>query len=432
MVPPQSEALAEALALPPPQTGIARLAEALAAGQNCVMVWAGPAPALAAALSEGTAPGAALEGWQAAAQSLLDLHRRHRRRLLLLSEAALSSDDPATLAQMQARLGLDRPLTSDTQAREAAAEEGAAAGLTGLLAELAAPALEELRPLLARLEAASLYCPRPVLEAGRLDRAGHWLALLRARQDLLADQVRLDRAEADLAAAEARAAEAKAELERLRGEQAATRDETGAERALLHDQIRLMGQASEAEGAARRQDLNRQAREAGARAAFDAERAALQTRAAQAEADLAALRKDHAEALDRTAPCDTERALLREQIRLMGQASGAEEAERAAILAELVQRRAAAAQADQAVSRALTEARLAAEARARAEDDLAGTRAEAERLAQDLAQIHGALIARENELTELRAWAEAILASTSWKVTAPLRRASLMLGRHRG
>lgn len=409
--PRSAEALAGALGgdLSPQAADDAALAALLEAGEPCAVIWADPAPALAAALADGRSPQQALADWQEAARGLLGLYRRHRRRLLLLPEAALASDDPETLAQLRARLGLDRPPAIPAPA------EGEQAELTGLLARLAVRALEDLRPTLAELEAGSLYCPRPVLDAERLDRAGHWLSMQREKQVLLIDQLRLGQA---------------------------CDDET------LRDLDR--------------QAATERAREAETRTALETELAEARARAARAEAELAQLRKEQAETAARLAATgqdaalrETERDLLRDQVRLMTQALDADEAERFATLTELEQRRAAAQQADRALSRALAETRTAAEARSRAEAELtklrldAGrlrleaeqldeTRAHADRMAADLARIHETLIARENtlaeregELEELRTWSEAVFASNSWKITAPLRRASLMLGRHR-
>ena len=205
---PQSAvSLAHALGLEVATPGDdAALAAALEGGKDCVVVWSDPSPTLAAALAEGGSPQAVLADWQAQAQGLLDLQRRHRRQLVLLSEAALSSDDPKTLAQLRDRLGLDAAV-----APAAPAADGLAA-LTGLLAALTVRELDMLRPVLAELEAASLYCPRPTLSPERLENAARWLAHDRTRLALMADQIRL------MSDALADAGKAREERDRLAGD----------------------------------------------------------------------------------------------------------------------------------------------------------------------------------------------------------------------
>lgn len=273
------------------------LEAALATGRFCAVIWADPASVLAEALAQGTSPRQALTDWQDAAGSLLRLYRRNRRQLVLLSEAALSSSDPETLAQLQARLGIKRPPAPPVPAPTGLAN------LAGLLAESVVCTLEQLRPLLAELEASSIHCPRPASSPERLEQAGEWLMHQRS------------------------------------------------ERSLLQDQIRLLDQA-------------------------------LVSREAERAATLAELEQSRAEARSRT---EAELLKLRDECD-----------------------------------------RLRQDTR-----QLAETRAHAKRQADDLARSREALVARERELADLHAWNQAIFASNSWKVTAPLRKISLMLGRHK-
>lgn len=251
------------------------LAAALDSGKSCLVVWADPSVELAAALAQNGSAQAVLTAWRTQAEGLLDLQRRHRRQMMLVSESALSSDDPETRAQLKDRLGLERPVGSPPPAEEDVA------GLTMLLARLTLGKMEALRPLLSELEAASLYCPRADFVLDLVDEAAQRLAHNRERQDLMGDQ------------------------------------------------IRLMAEAL--------------------------------SNAEKTDAALAEAGRDR----DSTA----------------GE---------------------------------LAKARKALNAREK-----------------DLAEMHRKLIARENDLAALRRWKEEVFASNSWKVTAPLRRVSQMLGRHR-
>jgi chromosome segregation ATPase len=485
---------------------------------------------LAVALASGQPPGPVLETWQETAGALLALFRRNRRRLVLLSEAALASDDPETRAQLHDRLGL-----SGGPGLPAAPARTTGEDLPRLLAWLAVPQLDQLRPLLSELEASSIFCPRPAFDPARLEGAGLRLSQDHERQSLLTDQLRLDQRarETDLTeirrqsqAAETRNKELAAQNETLRSkidaqqkqiaqlQQQATaltaeRDRNSAEvktlktglaesqeqvaelqkqaTALTAERDRNADQAQTlqtrlAEGQKQIAELQKQATALTAErdrngaefkarqtaleesqkqiaelqkqaAALTAERdrnsvevKTLQTRLAEGQNQIAELQK---QATMLTAERDRqgteETGLLRDQIRFMRQALDALAQERDSKQSELAE---LALNSDRAVSKALAEARMAAEARARAEAELAEaygerdrlyyeaeqleeTRAHVDRMAEDLATLHATLIARENDLAEMRSSAAAILTSNSWKVTAPLRRVSLMLGRHR-
>ena len=504
------------------------LAAALEAGKPCAAIWHDPSDMLAEALASGQPPGPVLETWQETAGALLALFRRNRRRLVLLSEAALASDDPETRAQLHDRLGL-----SGGPGLPAARTTGE--DLPRLLAWLAVPQLDQLRPLLSELEASSIFCPRPAFDPARLEGAGLRLSQDHERQSLLTDQLRLDQRtrETDLTeirrqsqAAETRNKELAAQNETLRSkidaqqkriaqlQQQATaltteRDRNSAEVKTLQSglaesreqvaelrkqataltaerdrnadeaqilQTRLAecqkqiaelqkqataltaerdGKGTEAKALQSRlaeyqkqvAELQKQATALTAeRDRNAAEAKTLQTRLAERQKQIAELQK---QATARTAERDRqgteETGLLRDQIRFMQQALDALAQERDSKQSELAE---LALNSDRAVSKALAEARMAAEARARAEAELSEaygerdrlyreaeqleeTRAHVDRMAADLATLHATLIARENDLAEMRSSAAAILTSNSWKVTAPLRRVSLMLGRHR-
>ncbi|GEM_PF-4492541 len=383
--------LAQALNLEVAQQGdYATLATALALGAPIAVIWADPAVSLTAALADGGSPSDALAEWTSKAQVLLGLHRRHRRQLLLLSEAALASDDPLTVAQLRDRLGVEKVFLPVTEARDSWN------AFAKMLASLAVRELDSLRMPLAELEAGSIYVPRPALAPERLDEVGQWLLGDRQRHDLLAEQARLDQTalEKALAACDREA------VDRIAAERAA------AESRALAD---------------------------GATAASDALRAKLK----QSEETLAALTQAKLQN-------DQERTLLHDQIRLMSQAlADAEEG-----LTELKTLRIAATQESPKNSRAYVEVQTANDARARAETELANAltefhrlRLDTEQLAEtrehldlmshDLARIHETLIDRENDLAGLRALHSKVSIANFWKFAAPIRRVSRLIGRHR-
>lgn len=263
------------------------LARSLAEGHPCAVIWHDPVVPMAGALAAGTPLGPVLEMWRAQALGLLDLIRRNRRRLVSLSEPALTSADPRTRAQLQDRLGLSDDFRVPA---DAVKEDG---DLFEILSKLTVPVLDHMRPLLSELEASSIYCPRATFEMGELEQAVH----------------------------------------RLARDQSRATDEAG----LLRDQIRFMQQGLDDAGA-------QSAREKGK---LEAEVAELRTSLQKANKDVS----------------------------------------------------------------------KAADAKARVEAELGA--------------MHEALIARENELAGLRGATDEIFASNSWKVTAPLRRFSLLMGRHR-
>lgn len=129
-----------------------------------------------------------------------------------------------------------------------------------------------------------------------------------------------------------------------------------------------------------------------------------------------------------------ETALLRDQLALMqgvleelqAATAGCATAEETAAL------QTALATAEQNTARALAEARAAAEARLEVEADLAEARAGLEGSGAALAAAQAEIEGLRRELEDCRAHEAAIYRSHSWRVTAPLRRVSLFLGRHRG
>lgn len=247
-------------------------------------------------------------------------------------------------------------------------EAPAAPCLTGILARLAAPRCAEWRDLQEELRASSLDTPEPALTGADLEAVAAELADWRA-------------------------------------------------------------QATQAEALRGRLDAGQRALDAAL-----AERAALR----RAVGDLLA---ETREAAGGRAGEGTEVVLLREQLALVqgvledmqaARAEGATAEETAALQTAL-------AAAERNTARALAEARAAAEARLQVEAglaeaqagleaagaELAGARAEIEDLRRDLETAR-------QELDDRRAHEAAIYHSHSWRLTAPLRRVSLLLGRHRG
>lgn len=402
------------------------LAAALEAGKPCAAIWRDPSDMLAEALASGQAPGPVLETWQETAGALLALFRRNRRRLVLLSEAALASDDPETRAQLHDRLGL-----SGGPGLPAAPARTTGEDLPRLLAWLAVPQLDQLRPLLSELEASSIFCPRPAFDPARPEGAGLRLSQDHERQSLLTDQLRLDQ----------RARETDLTEIRRQSQAAETRNK---ELAAQNETLRSKIDAQQKQIAQLQQQATALTAE---RDRKNVEVKTLQTRLAEGQKQIAQLQKQATVlTADRDRQGTEKTGLLRDQIRFMQQALDALAQERDSKQSELAE---LALNSDRAVSKALAEARMAAEARARAEAELSEaygerdrlyreaeqleeTRAHVDRMAADLATLHATLIARENDLAEMRSSAAAILTSNSWKVTAPLRRVSLMLGRHRG
>lgn len=160
------------------------LGKALQAGKPCAVIWSRPEAALAGALAAGLALGPVLTQWQEQATGLLDLYRHNRRRLVLLSDRTLTTTDPLARTQLRERLGLKEDFS--VQPAATGADDPAT-----LLAVLAVPQLDELRPLLTELEAGSILCAPPGINAACLERAGALLAQDLEKQALLADQTGL-------------------------------------------------------------------------------------------------------------------------------------------------------------------------------------------------------------------------------------------------
>lgn len=407
----------------------AALVGALADGKSCAAIWRHPSDMVAEALASGQPLAAALEDWQETARGLLAVFRRNRRQLVLLSEAALVSTDPETRAQLQHRLGL----TGDFRLPAAGPGDE---DVFGLLALLAVPQIDELRPLINELEASSLYCPHSLFDPIRLERAGRQLAQGIESQRLLAEQGHLDQQarEADLAEISRLTREAEdrnselatrnaglssqleaqvQQIAMLQQQNAAlTADRDGQSRAVKTLESQLADRKKEAEQlgsqiAALTAERDRQSAEARTVQTRLDDR---QKQAEQLGAQIAALTAER----DRNA---VETTLLRDQIRLMQEALDGDVAQqRDRKLAEMDE---LARNSERAVSKALADARTAAAARTRAETRLAEalterdhlrreaeqleeTRAHVDRMAADLAALHAAVVARDTDLAAMR------------------------------
>lgn len=342
------------------------LAEALKAGRSCAVIWREPSDMLAEAMASAEPLSAALERWQGMASGLLAVFRRNRRNLVLLSRNALGSADPETRAQLRVRLGL----TGDLPPPKADAG-GNGEDLFHLLASLAVPQFDQLRPLLAELEASSLASPRTEFDLLRLERAGLRLTQDVEGQRLLEEQVRLENLarEANLAENRRLAQEAEARISEPVAESRSLRS-------LNDDLKKVIGQLRH---------------------------------------DVGALTDDRDRSVEET-------ALLRDQILLMQHAMDEVARQRDAKFGEMDE---LTRNTDRAVSKALADARSAAQARARAEammaeafgerdqlrreaEQLEETRTHVDRMASDLSAVHAALIDRENDLAELKASTGAI------------------------
>ncbi|WP_212525611.1 hypothetical protein [Actibacterium sp. MT2.3-13A] len=129
-----------------------------AAGEGPVIVpVTAPARALAAALATGQPPRQALEAWKGQAEALLAAWRPARRRVVLMDAAELARGNAASLAVLEARLGLQIPRP------EPAEDAGDGQPRPGLMLLLAMAVLRSdpaAEALLGRLEAV-LHGPRP-------------------------------------------------------------------------------------------------------------------------------------------------------------------------------------------------------------------------------------------------------------------------------
>lgn len=143
----------------------------------CAVIWRDPANALAAALEADQPLGPLLARWQEVADGLLAIFRSNSHRMILLSEIALRSDDPQTRAEVTERLQLASP--------PAPISSHPKNDLPYLLAEFAVRQLDPLSTRLSELEAASIFCPRPVFGLAQLERASYQVRLMQQAMDTL-------------------------------------------------------------------------------------------------------------------------------------------------------------------------------------------------------------------------------------------------------
>lgn len=365
--------------------------QALAEGRLCLLIWQSPRQALAAAIAAGLPPSQAIAEWQGTAEDILDLFRRNRRRMVLVDSDLLHAAGPAETGdaadlrdRLAQRLGLDALPVLPAQTTEAP--------VTDLVAGLAPLALAQIQDVLAELQASSLALPPCPLPLDVLDRAMQSLTDAGRQQAqeraLLMEQIR----QSDSALQSA--AEARAEAEQLRRQlqqmQAAVDQLAAAEKTALADLARHQGD------------------ETRARTEIDLLKAQIRHMQAPMEETLVALQRAEAE-------CD----------RLQKAQNVAE----------------------QALSRALAEARREAEARGQAERDLQDLRQQLEAreqqsrdlqqqlhdrdatLARETGALHHRIAELEGEQAHLRAEVARIMSSASIRVTEPMRALRRWLGR---
>lgn len=396
---------------------------ALLSGERVVLLWQTPARRLARALAAGHSAAAALADWTAEAGDLLALFRRNRRRITLLALDTMSV--PGGAERMASRLNLRRtPLVLP----QAEGPEPA-----DILAMLAVRGEAVVASLEAELRAGSADAPPqadgPALLVAMAD------ALRTLERDAQAAWSRETAAAARAAALEEDRIAARTEIDQLRQNLSeamldlrAERQRTGAreEVALLRDQLTLVqglietmrtGMAeSERAGLIAERDAARAANvQLGAELQrLGSESDALAEALSTTKAELSTLEDEHAAARAET---DLLRMTLSEALERLeverGQAGTKEEV--TLLRGQLV-----------LVQGLIENMRtgLAEAERAQLTGELDAIRAEAGHLR---AELHHASRERDAHAAQIAA----LYASNSWRVTAPLRRVSLMLGRHR-
>lgn len=467
---------------------------ALAKGENCAIVWQRPQTALALALSSGESHATALLRWQDMAQDVLGLYRKHRRHLLLIAEDALTHADETCRSALDLRLGWKRPahaqsfgaedeaitlfahmaiahmpelqpLTATLEASSIAPVSDVAPSAwidktaTALRAQQdllnaskpLAQTVADLQDRLTGNEAETARLRTQLSQEQSSQRKTHEEAVATAQKvaslqaDLTAQemaqtrlQMQLKQAQEALQKAHDETASAAQEAEALRQELTTTLTERDklqrhlsdhtAETTLLRDQL------------SQEQNLHHKLRQDATMATQEAE--ALRAQLKTQDQKVADLQRQIAQTQEECALLHTHLALQQEDA-LRCDTSAHEQAtqqakEAADLQSELLS-------VDTALTKAVAEAQQAEDAKQRAEAELSDLRATCDRLqhelaqltlaqqqmAQEAAQLRDMTSAQAAELTALRQLEAAIYASTSWRTTAPLRRLSRLLGRHR-
>ena len=365
-------------------------------------------PALAAAMAQRVAPSGALAAWMQATEAALALVRRHRRRITVVDPSFLVGQANHVLAAVAARLGLEvRPATEHETAAGDAAAMQAASGENPVLTALAQIALSE------SAGAQSLESELEALMPGGPDHPDDRPADL-ADQAFATHLALATDAEAARNLLAARLPALAAELQAL-----------ASERDLLLEQVTQMQQAlvqSDAGATALAQQLE------DARAQAAAEQAGLQAGLAAATTQAARLPALTAE----LKTLASERDLLLEQITQMQQALVQSDAGVTALAQQLEDARAQAATGIRAaeIEQGAREAVLGNEilrlgmVRSELLDRLETLQSAT---AQQLAQRDTEMASTREALADLRRELDAVYASRSWRVTAPIRRVRLAL-----
>jgi len=375
------------------------------AGQPCVVVWAGLDAHLAEhlAIPQGADAGeaqvvaAALAAWQEWAEALLAAFARARRRVVLLPAAAVLAAPGGVAAALAARLGLPATGLSAAPAAPAAVLPPDLPAHAALMAAAVLQTAPAARALQDRLEAASL--PVAGFSLARAQGAAGLAAVLatQVRRDQALRDAGLDAHRADLAAGVAKAEAARALIAEALAAQTDMTDR------LVRTEVEARAEARTL--AARLTELTRTLAEtevALAREAATARDAAETARRLQ----------------DRLVQGEAERAALEAQIAALEAGRTGIEAERAALETQVA---------------ALENGRtgIEAELRARAAE-IAALAEEARQRAALIGRQRSELQTETARRAEVEALRDALLASTSWRITAPLRRVVLMLRRLRG
>lgn len=169
------------------------LADTTADRAGCAIVWPDPAALVARTLEDGHIPFAIAGNWRLAAQQVLDIYRRNRRRVVLVDARLFGDGGDAGRAQLARRLGLSAQIlpAPDVAAPDAVSMALAASVLPRLpdveacLEELLSSSLSPATEATATVDLTTLGA-----EYVRLTAAAKEIDLLRQQRDHLALRVR--------------------------------------------------------------------------------------------------------------------------------------------------------------------------------------------------------------------------------------------------